>query len=92
MQRLLRQRLWELDPLINTAVTLTHEFITLIQERRSEWLEDWLQRAAASAVSELVSFAAGIRQDLQAVMAGIELPWSNGQAQGQVNRLKLLKR
>ncbi len=38
------------------------------------------------------SFARGIRKDLAAVSAGIGGPWSNGQLEGQINRLKMLKR
>ncbi|MGG6270950.1 hypothetical protein ACQ4M3_42090 [Leptolyngbya sp. AN03gr2] len=34
----------------------------------------------------------GIREDYEAVKAALILPWSNGQVEGQVNRLKLLKR
>ena len=36
--------------------------------------------------------ATGLKKDYAAVRAGIELPWSNGQLEGQVNRLKLIKR
>ncbi|MBI3460498.1 transposase, partial [Candidatus Acetothermia bacterium] len=36
--------------------------------------------------------ALGLRQDYRAVRAAVRLEWSNGQTEGQVNRLKLLKR
>jgi hypothetical protein len=42
--------------------------------------------------TELRSFAAGMRRDQDAVLAAIRCPWSNGQVEGQVNRLKLVKR
>jgi transposase len=38
------------------------------------------------------SFADGLRQDEAAVRAALELPWSNGQTEGQITRLKLVKR
>jgi transposase len=41
---------------------------------------------------ELRSIAAGLRRDRDAVLAAILFPWSNGQVEGQVNRLKLVKR
>jgi len=41
---------------------------------------------------ELRDFAAGLRRDGSAVRAAVEQPWSNGQTEGQVKRLKLLKR
>ena len=52
----------------------------------------WLDRADASGLPELRSFAAGIRRDRAAVAAALSLAWSNGQTEGQINRLKVLKR
>jgi transposase len=46
----------------------------------------------AAEQSELRSFATGIRRDEEAVRAAISSPWSNGQVEGQVNRLKVVKR
>ena len=57
-----------------------------------EELKEWLNRAAASGINEMASFAKGIKQDLAAVEAAIETQWSNGQVEGQVNRLKTIKR
>ena len=44
------------------------------------------------AVAELQGFAAGLRRDHAAVFAALSLPFSNGQVEGQVNRLKMIKR
>ncbi len=52
-------------------------------------MKPWLEAAAAS---ELGGFVAGLRQDEAAVHATIGEPWSNGAVEGQVNRLKLIKR
>jgi transposase len=50
-------------------------------------------RAVGAADAELVtSFANGVRRDIAAVHAAISSPWSNGQTEGQVTRLKLVKR
>lgn len=46
----------------------------------------------AAAASELGSFITGLRQDEEAVRAALAEPWSNGHVEGQVNRLKLIKR
>lgn len=51
-----------------------------------------LQEALTCSVRELQSFAEGMKRDVAAVVAGIAGPWSNGQLEGQVNRLKMLKR
>jgi transposase len=48
--------------------------------------------ARRSGLAELSGLAQGIASDKAAVAAGLSLAWSNGQAEGQVNRLKLLKR
>jgi transposase len=40
----------------------------------------------------LARFARGLRRDIDAVCNAIDLPWSNGQAEGQINRLKTIKR
>lgn len=58
----------------------------------SEALDAWLAEARGSGVRVVESFAASLDQDGAAVRAALTLPWSNGQAEGQINRLKLLKR
>jgi hypothetical protein len=45
-----------------------------------------------SAVKEIKNFALGLKRDGAAVYAAIEQPWSNGMAEGNVNRLKTVKR
>lgn len=37
-------------------------------------------------------FAAGLKADKSPIESALTLPWSNGQAEGQINRLKLIKR
>ena len=51
-----------------------------------------MKRVESSGVPELRAFAEGLRQDEAAASAAIREPWSNGQVEGQVNRLKLIKR
>jgi transposase len=52
----------------------------------------WIEEAGASAAPEVRRFAQGLKHDLDAVLAAFRLPWSQGQVEGQVNRLKTLKR
>jgi transposase len=52
-------------------------------------LQPWLQEAAASL---LASFANGLRADEAAVAAALGEPWSNGQTEGHITKLKLVKR
>jgi transposase len=55
-------------------------------------LDAWLAEARACGIGAIETFAAGLEQDGAAVRAALTEPWSSGQAEGQVNRLKLLKR
>lgn len=55
-------------------------------------VEDWIDDAIETELVELVRFAQILHRDLDAVKNAAEFPWSNGQAEGQINRLKTLKR
>jgi transposase len=55
-------------------------------------LTGWLDRVDADDQPELHTFATGIRQDLSAVTAGLSLPYSSAATEGNVNRLKAIKR
>ena len=55
-------------------------------------LDAWLADARACGVRAVETFAAGLEQDGAAVRAALTTPWSNGQTEGQITRLKLLKR
>ena len=55
-------------------------------------LTAWIKRAYASTVLEVERFAVGIQKDAAAVLGASTSPWSNGQVEGQVTRVKLLKR
>lgn len=52
----------------------------------------WLDDALSCGTPAVETFAAGVRQDEAAVKAALIMPWSSGQAEGQVNKLKLIKR
>ena len=64
----------------------------MLRERDPEMLDGWLEEASASRSPELRSFAEGLRGDYGAVRAALSEHWSNRQVEGQINRLKLLKR
>lgn len=50
------------------------------------------ERAAHSALKAFERFAGSLREDYAAVKAGMTLPWSTGPVEGQINRLKMIKR
>jgi transposase len=74
------------------AQHLVSEFRLLLSERSLDRLDSWLERCQQSGLSELVRFAGGIQHDYAAVRAAVRYDWSQGPVEGQVNRLKLLKR
>ena len=55
-------------------------------------LDAWLAEAWACGIGAVETFAAGLEQYGAAVRAVLTEPWSSGQAEGQINRLKFLKR
>jgi transposase len=85
-------QLCQVDTHIARAYMLSQTFLTLVRERRGEALEAWMAEAIDSGIAALARFAHGLRDDLRAIIAGLTLEWSNGVTEGQIHRLKLLKR
>lgn len=65
------------------------EFQGMIRRRALPELDPWIERARTSLVA---SFANGVMRDKAAVSAAISTGWSKGQAEGQICKLKLVKR
>lgn len=76
-------------PDLVTARTLIDDFQQMIRSKAFAKLDAWLEGAKSSVVG---SFASGVEKDLAAVRNAIISPWSNGQAGGQITKLKLIKR
>lgn len=79
-------------PHIAVAEELAQQFRQAFRDRSTGVLDTWISRSANSQIPELESFAAGIKRDYGAVSAAVVQKWSNGPVEGQVHRLKLLKR
>jgi transposase len=71
---------------------LIQAFLAMVRERRGHDLEAWNAEATDSGIAELARFARGLQDDLSAITSGLTLEWSNGATEGQVHRLKLVKR
>ena len=76
-------------PVLAAARHLLERFQAMIRKREPSGLDTWLADASAG---PLASFARGLRDDRRAVTAALSLPWSNGQTEGHITRLKLVKR
>jgi transposase len=79
----------QLCPAITQAAQQGRAFIQLLRKRQPEQFSDWLEQSKAT---ELRAFATSLQRDETAVRAALASPWSNGQTEGQVHRLKLIKR
>jgi transposase len=84
--------LCRLSPEIKQAQELALKFAHIIRERRVDELREWLIKAAGSGLTEFRRFARGLTVDLSAVKAALLYEWSQGQVEGQVHRLKMIKR
>src|SRR4051794_21621355 len=80
------------SPGLDAAVALAEGFAALVRGRRPELLDPWLKAAQDGPVAGLRRFAKRLLADDGAVRAALTLGWSNGQTEGQINRLKMLKR
>ncbi len=91
-QRAYQAELLDCCPNIATALPLVAEFQRLVRRRDAPALTEWLSAAETSDLREFREFAGGLRRDYGAVEAAVTSAWSSGQVEGQVTRLKLVKR
>lgn len=92
MQLRLRTKLIQTSHEISTARELAQSFFAMVRNRIHSAFVGWLEQAKASQIKAFVNFAASLKRDFAAVHAALAFPWSSGQVEGQVNRLKLTKR
>jgi transposase len=93
------QRLKTVHWITERCCTLFEEFAVMLRdkEQRSKEqarsrLEEWTERAKVCGIAELKAFTMKLLQDTEAVVAAMTLPYSQGQTEGRVNKLKLVKR
>ena len=85
-------RLRDRDTSLAETLDLAEEFAGLIRARRPECLGPWLARARDGRLAAFRGFAKRLGADEAAVQAAAMHPWSTGQVEGQINRLKTIKR
>jgi transposase len=79
-------------PSLERTYQLVQDFLAMMRQREGERLDAWLTQVQESELPELESFAQGVEQDKAAVQAGLTLAINNGQVEGQVTKIKLIKR
>lgn len=79
-------------PELAALTELAHGFNELVRTRGGGRLEEWINQATDSSFPELRGFAKGLYGDFDAVKAGLTLHWSSGKVEGNVTRVKMIKR
>jgi transposase len=77
---------------LRTVDELVSDFAGMLRQRQGQHLDTWITQARASAVAQLAGFAAGLLKDYDAVRNGLTLPYNSGAVEGNVCRLKAIKR
>jgi transposase len=85
-------RLERACPTLEFLRPLVRSFSEVLLGKEAAALQPWIDRANASGLPAIKNFCNGLVRDRAAVTAAISLKWSNGQVEGQVHRLKLIKR
>jgi transposase len=80
------------NPLLAQGYRLKTHFHTLLAEQDTLALEQWLQEAETSVLPAFQTIARSFRQDDDAIQAALTTPWSTGQCEGQLGRVKLIQR
>ncbi len=81
-----------LFPELRASIELFQVFATLVREKRPGAFDEWLHQVLHTDCAALKQFARGLQSDKEAVRAALSLSWSSGQCEGQINRLKFIKR
>ena len=79
-------------PDLDALTELAHGFNDLVRHRAGHRLEEWINRAAQCPFPEVRGFATGLLADFDAVRNGLTQHWNSGPVEGNVNRIKTIKR
>lgn len=91
-ERKLRPVILDASPLIKEGLELVRSFRDAICSGDERTLDSWIEKASKCGLPDFENFVKALRRDEAAVRAAVSSEWSNGQTEGQVNRLKVIKR
>ena len=86
------QALCKIEPVVGEVRSLAREFLGLMRRRSPRQFDRWLKGLSRCDAAEMRRCTQSLRADLPAVRAALKPPWSDGQTEGHVSRLKFLKR
>ena len=84
-----RARMLEDEPALDVAIAWAKQLNAVLRRQVATNLDELLTAAASTM---LARFAAGLRRDFNAINASLKLPWTTSPVEGQISRLKMLKR
>jgi transposase len=87
--QLFRIRLLEDEPALNVAIAWAQRFNALLRRKVAGDLDQLLGAADGTM---LARFTTGLRRDFETINAALKLPWTTSPVEGQISRLKMLKR
>ncbi|RDA73617.1 transposase, partial [Hafnia paralvei] len=79
-------------PFFKIILELVKSFKDIFAQNKPKLLKEWIEKARSTGIEEIISFTNGIERDYEAVVNAISLPYSNGLAEGCVNKIKVIKR
>jgi transposase len=85
-------KLCEISPAVGRVQRLGMGFQEIVKEKRADLFDDWLTQVKMSEIKEFQNWADNLLADEEVVRNALSSSWSNGQTEGQVNRLKTIKR
>ncbi|CAM5647215.1 ISL3 family transposase [Streptomyces griseomycini] len=85
-------RLRERNPELDRLTGHVRKFAVMMTARHGDRLEEWIAGVEHDTLAPLAGFARNLRRDFDAVQNGLSLPHSSGAVEGNINRLKMLKR
>lgn len=91
-ERAALDRILQASPVVKRAYQFGQAFLRIVRQRYTRALNPWLEALLESDLTELRRFARSLKKDQDAVWAALSFPWSNAQVEGQINRLKFIKR
>ena len=80
------------DPDLDRLTRHVRAFAAMMTGRHGDRLDAWITAAERDTLTPLAGFARHLRHDLDAVRYGLSLPYSSGPVEGNINRLKMIKR
>ncbi|WP_083585641.1 ISL3 family transposase [Clostridium kluyveri] len=83
---------YEQYPFFKIILELVKSFKDIFTQNKPELLKEWISKARSTEIEEIKSFTNGIERDYEAVVNAVCLPYSNGLAEGCVNKIKVIKR